>query len=82
MISVQKSTFCYSKLNLRPKIYLLEFGACNSVADFIAGEYSIKATDQRFQYKEKQLVILREVVTRFLKTSFWFTAAAAAGKAK
>ena len=55
--------------------------ACNSGADFITGEYSIKATDQRFQYKEKQLVILREVVTRFLKTSFWFTAAAA-GRAK
>ena len=42
---------------------------------------SILARQQRFQYKEKQLVILREVVTRFLKSSFWFTAAAA-GRAK
>ena len=41
----------------------------------------VLARQQRFQYKEKQLVILREVVTRFLKTSFWFTAAAA-GTAK
>ena len=41
----------------------------------------VLARQQRFQYKEKQLVILREVVTRFLKTSFWFTAAAA-GRAK
>ena len=41
----------------------------------------VLARQQRYQYKEKQLVILREVVTRFLKTSFWFTAAAA-GTAK
>ena len=41
--STKNVQFFYSKLNLRPKSYLLEIGACNSVGDFIAGEYSTKS---------------------------------------
>ena len=42
LILAKKVHFVYSKLNLRPKKCLQEIGAANSVADFIAGQYSNK----------------------------------------